>query len=158
MRSMRLVEDGLFLLGRHRHRVLVRVAMQPDLVAGIGHHLHLLGEGLDRVAGDEPGGAQAVVVEHLEQAGAADLPGEEPARDVAGRVLPAVRSRPARHRVHVDADGAEDLLRHALLLIGIERPRRPTLSQLVTVRHNITGRHPGQFERPARSTALVNPL
>ena len=42
--------------------------MQPNLVPGVGHHLHLFGEGLDRVPGDEPGGLDAVAVEQLEQA------------------------------------------------------------------------------------------
>src|SRR5687768_5550367 len=61
-----LVEDGLFLLRCHGNRVLMRVAVKTDLMPGISHHLHLPGKGLDRVAGDEPGGADAVFVEQLE--------------------------------------------------------------------------------------------
>src|SRR3954469_3847841 len=42
-------------------------------------------------------------------------PGQHAPRDVVGRVRAAVRAEPAGDRVHVDADRAEDLLRHALL-------------------------------------------
>src|SRR5215208_6428956 len=157
-----LVENSLFLLRRHGNRVLMGVPVETDLVPGVSHHLHLPGEGLDRVARDEPGGAETVFIEHLEQPGASDLAGEETARYVARRVLTAIRSQPASHGVHVDAEGAKDLLRHVLLLAGIERPRRSSLSQLVTGRHHITGRHAGQFGiyRPdaSRSRSPGDPL
>ena len=65
-----LDQHGLLLLGRHRDRVLVRVAVHADLVAGVHDHLRLLGEGLDRVARDEPGRLQAVLVEQLQEAAA----------------------------------------------------------------------------------------
>jgi peptidoglycan-N-acetylglucosamine deacetylase len=37
-------------------------------VPGVDHHLRLLGEGLDRVPGDEPRRLQAVLVEQLQEA------------------------------------------------------------------------------------------
>ena len=107
-----LEHHGLFLLRRHRDRVLVRVAVHADLVARVDDHLRLLGERLDRVAGDEPRRPQPVAVEELEQARRADLAGEEAPRDVVGGVLAAVGAEPACHRVDVDAVRAEDLLRH----------------------------------------------
>jgi hypothetical protein len=85
-----LQEDGLLLLARHRDRVLVRVAVHADLVAALDHHPGLLGEGLDRVAGDEPRRLDAVALEQLQQPRRADLAGEEAARDVIRRVLTAV--------------------------------------------------------------------
>ena len=88
------------------------VAMDPDLVAGIGHRLHLVRKGLDRVAGDEPRGFDAPAAEQLEQARRADLAGEQPAGDVVGRILAPVGAEPPGHRVHIDAEPAQNILRH----------------------------------------------
>src|SRR3954454_4288287 len=112
------VEDLLLLLGCQRHRVLVAVAVHPDLVAGVRHRPHLLGEGLGRVAGDEPGGLDPEALEQPEQARAPDLAGEQAACDVAGAVLAAVGAEPARDRVDVDPERAEDLFRHSLPLLS----------------------------------------
>src|SRR5207302_1977895 len=81
--------------------------------AGVDDHLRLLGEGLDRVAGDEPGRLQALTLEQLQEARRPDLAGEEAARDVVGRVLAAVRAEPAGDGVDVDADRAQNFLGHA---------------------------------------------
>src|SRR4029079_1526975 len=82
-----LDQDGLLLLRRHRDRVLVRVAVHTDLVAGVDDHLRLLREGLDRVARDEPGRLHVVLVEHLQQAPRPDLAAEYAARDVIRRTI-----------------------------------------------------------------------
>src|SRR5262249_36157299 len=66
----------------------------------------------------EPGRLQAVLLEQLEQPRRPDLTGEQAPRDVVGRILSAVRPEPAGHGVDVDADAAEDLLGHVLLLVG----------------------------------------
>jgi hypothetical protein len=87
--------------------------VHPDLVSGIHDHLRLLGEGLDRVAGNEPRGLEVVLVEELEQARRADLTGEQAAGDVGRRVLAAVGAEPPGHRVDVDPVRADDLLGHA---------------------------------------------
>ena len=79
-----LVHDRLFLLGRHGDRVLVRIAVHADLVAGIGDRLHLLGKGLDGMTGDEPGGLDAPFVEQAKEPLRADLAREHAARDIAG--------------------------------------------------------------------------
>ena len=105
-----LVEHRGLLLAGHRDGVLVRVAVHPDLVAGVGHHAALVGEGLGGVAGDEPGGADAEAPEQLHQPRHPHLAGEQAARDVAGRVLAPVGAEPPGHRVHVDPECAEDLL------------------------------------------------
>jgi hypothetical protein len=55
-------------------------------VAGIGDLLHLLGEGLDRVAGNEEGGLEIVFPEQPQQPDIADLAGEDAALDVRRRV------------------------------------------------------------------------
>ena len=72
-----LVEHDFLLLGRNLDRVLVAVAVDADLVPGRGDSLHLLGEGLDRVAGDESGRLDAEALKQLQQARAADLAGEQ---------------------------------------------------------------------------------
>ena len=64
---------------------------------------------------------QAVLVEQLQQAAAPDLAGEEAARDVAGRVLAAVRAEPARDRVDVDADAQK--ISFAIVLLPFARLR-----------------------------------
>jgi hypothetical protein len=64
--------------------------MNADLVAGVGDHLHLLGECLDRVAGDEPRRGHVVPVEEPEQPWTADLAREQASRDVVGRVVAGV--------------------------------------------------------------------
>jgi hypothetical protein len=58
--------------------------VHADLMALVGHGLHVLGERLDRVAGDEPRRRDVVLVEQLEQAARADL-----AREQAGESPPA---------------------------------------------------------------------
>ena len=110
-----LVEHGRLLLARHRDRVLVGVAVDPDLVTARDDLLGLRREGLDRVAGDEPRRLQVVAVEELQEARRSDLAGEEPAGDVVGRVLASVRPEPAGHRVDVDPVRDEDLLGHSRL-------------------------------------------
>lgn len=53
------------------------VAVQADLVAGVGDHAALFRESLEGVAGDEPGGFDVVLFKHLEKATDADRSGEE---------------------------------------------------------------------------------
>lgn len=103
-----LIEDLGLLLAGHRDRVLVGVTVYADLVARLDDHAGLLGEGLHRVTGDEPGGAQVVAAEQLEQARHPDLTGEQAAADVVGGVLPAVGAEPAGDGVNVDAERADD--------------------------------------------------
>ena len=89
-----------------------RIAVHADLVAGLGDRLHLLGEGLDRMRRDEPGGLDAEALEQAQKARRADLAREHAARDVARAVLAAVRAEPAGDRIDVDAVRAQDLLGH----------------------------------------------
>ena len=107
-----LVEHGGLLLAAHRDRVLVGVAVDPDLVTRRDDLLGLARERLDRVAGDEPGRPELVPPEELEQARRPHLAREETARDVVRRVLATVGPEPPRDRVHVDAVRDEDLLGH----------------------------------------------
>src|SRR5215467_4637548 len=109
-----LVEHGDLLLACHRDRVLVRIAVNADLVSGIRDGLHLGRKGLDRVAGNEPGGLDAEPLKQLEQTQAADLTGKQAARDVVRRVLAAIGAEPAGYGIHIDAEAAEDFLGHAV--------------------------------------------
>ena len=72
-----LVHDSSLLLQRHGDGVLVAVAVQSDLMAGVGDHAALLWESLERVAGDEPCGLDVVLFKHLEQSPDTDRSGEE---------------------------------------------------------------------------------
>jgi hypothetical protein len=67
-----LVQDVALLLQRHISGVLVRVAVQADLVAGIPDHGAFLGEGLQAVARDKPRCLDVVLLQELEQASGAD--------------------------------------------------------------------------------------
>ena len=107
-----LHQDGAFLVGGHGERVLVRVAVQADLVGRLDDQLGFSREALGGVTGDEPRALQAVLAEQLQQPRHADLGGEHAARDVAGRILAAVRAEPTCNRVAVDAECTEDLLLH----------------------------------------------
>ncbi len=107
-----LVQHLGLLLARHGDRVLVAVAMDADLVPGVGDGLHLGREGLDRMSGDEPGGLDPEPFEHPQQPRGADFPREQAAGDVVGRVLAAVRAEPAGHGVDIDAEPAQNLLGH----------------------------------------------
>jgi hypothetical protein len=117
------VQHGLFLLGRHGNRVLMAVAVDADFVARVHHGLHLLGKGLGRVARNEPGGLQAVFVEQLEQPQRADLAREHAARDVVGRVFPAIRTKPAADGIDVHAKRDLDFLAHVMHSYQWERWR-----------------------------------
>ena len=70
------VEYRRFLLARHRNRVLVRIAVDPNLVPGVRDGLHLIGKCLNGMAGDEPGRLDAEPTEKLQEARTADLAGE----------------------------------------------------------------------------------
>ena len=96
------------------------IAVHADLVAGVHNHLHLLREGLDRMARDEPGRPDAELVEKPDHARRADLAGEQAARDIAGRILAAIGAEPAGDRIDIDADGAQDIL------LAAARSRRGT--------------------------------
>src|SRR4051794_4161265 len=72
-----LLENVPLLLRCHGDRVLVRIAVAPDLVPGVYDRLHLLREGLYRVAGDEPGSLHIVLLEELQEARRADLAREQ---------------------------------------------------------------------------------
>jgi hypothetical protein len=73
-------------------------------------------EGLDRVAGHEPGGGQAVLLEKTDEARAADLAAEQAAGDIAGRVLAPVGAEHSGDSVHVDAERDLDVLSHEINL------------------------------------------
>ena len=91
-----LVEDGGLLLAGHRDRVLVRVAVDPDLVAGVDDLLVSLGERLDRVPGDEPGRPEAVLVEQLSSRGVPTSPAKRPREMSSGESSPPYEpSQPA---------------------------------------------------------------
>jgi hypothetical protein len=107
------VEDRLLLHAAEGQRVLVAVAVQADLVARPGHHVGLLGKALDGVAGDEPGLRDPEPLEELEEARHAHLGREDAAADVARAVLAPIAAEPARHRVAMHAEGADDVLGHA---------------------------------------------
>jgi hypothetical protein len=53
------------------------VAVQSNLMAGVGDHAALFWESLERVAGDEPCRLDVVLFEHLEQSSDTDGSGEE---------------------------------------------------------------------------------
>lgn len=72
-----LVQHIALLLERHVRRVLVRVPVQPDLMACVAHHGALLGERLERVARDEPCRRYAVLFKQLEQSSRAEGAGEQ---------------------------------------------------------------------------------
>src|SRR5258708_15881139 len=86
--------------------------MNADLVARVRNRLHLLGESLDRVAGDEPSSLDAEPIEQLQQASASYLSGEEAARNVTRRILVAVGAEPARDSVNLDAKSDAAFFRH----------------------------------------------
>jgi len=106
------VENRHLLLTRHCDRVLVRIAVDADLVPGFRDGFHLGGKCLDRVAGDKPCGLDAEPTEQLQEARTADLPGEQSARNIVGGVLATVRAEPACDRIDIDPEPAQDLLRH----------------------------------------------
>jgi len=72
-----LVHDSSLLLQRHGDGILVAVPMQSNLMSSIGNHATFFGEGLERVAGDEPGGLDVVLVEHLQQTAYPDCTREQ---------------------------------------------------------------------------------
>jgi hypothetical protein len=71
------VHDSSLLLQRHSNGILVAIAVQANLVAGVGDHAALFRESLERVARDEPGGFDVVLFKHLEKAADTDRSGEE---------------------------------------------------------------------------------
>ena len=51
-------------------------------------------------------------LEHPEQPRAADLAGEQAARNVVRRILAAIAAQPARYGIDVDAEAAQNFLGH----------------------------------------------
>src|SRR5690348_2334664 len=87
----------------------MRIAMRPDLVAGLRDLTHLLGKRLDRMARNEPGSFDLVAFVQAQQPWGAHLAGEKAARNIKRRILAAVGAEPARDRVDIDAEAAENL-------------------------------------------------
>ena len=95
-------------------RVLVAVAVVPDLVALGGDAPAHLGKRFDRVPGDEPGRADAALAQQIEQAGRPHPPAELTARQRVRRVGLEVGD-PERHGVEVEAQANLDAGRHGTL-------------------------------------------
>ena len=72
-----LVHDGSLLLQCHGDWILVTVAVQTDLMAGISNHTTFFWERLERVSRNKPGGLDVVFFEHLQQTTDTDRSGEE---------------------------------------------------------------------------------
>lgn len=98
--------------------------MSADLVPGVDDHLHLLGEGLDGVTGDEPGGLHIALLEEVQEPQRPDLSGEQTPRDVVRRVFAPVGAEPARHRINVHTKGTEYLFLRQLLPLSPLSPIR----------------------------------
>lgn len=74
--AVRLVEDEPLLLNGHVGRVLVRVAVESNLVACVPHGGHVFGEGLEAVARDEPGAFDVILGQQLQHALGTDCAGK----------------------------------------------------------------------------------
>lgn len=106
-----LIKDVALLFQGHVGGILVAVAVQADLVAGVADQGAFFREGLEGVARDEPGGFDGILVEELEEATRALVPGPEAPADVACAVLAAVGAEPAGDGVDVDSvAGCGDLM------------------------------------------------
>src|SRR4029077_8852112 len=77
-------------------------------------------------------------IEQLHQPRHADFAGEQAARNIAGRVLAAIRAEPAGDSIDIDAEGAENLLlaaagsRHGAGAVrGVAALRRHQRSRLI---------------------------
>jgi hypothetical protein len=78
-------------------------------MASLDNLLALLRECFYRVAGDEPGRLEIVLLEHVKNTRHADLTGEQAARYIGNRVFPPVGPEPASNGVNVHAEGTEGL-------------------------------------------------
>jgi hypothetical protein len=79
--SSYLVHDCCLLLQCHGNWVLVAVAVQSDLMAGVGDHTAFFWERLERMTGNEPSGLDVVALEHLQETADTDCSGEETLRN-----------------------------------------------------------------------------
>jgi hypothetical protein len=70
------VEHVALLGNRHVGGVFVAVAVETDFVTSVSDHGAFFGEGLEAVAGDEPGCFDVVFFEELEEAPGAYCAGE----------------------------------------------------------------------------------
>ena len=111
----------------------MRIAMRADLVAGLRDLAHLLGKRFDRMARDEPGSFDLVAVVQPEQPWGAHLAGEKAARNIERRILTAIGAEPARDRVNIDAEAAENLFvrggAHGHLPYATDCARTPSASR-----------------------------
>ena len=82
-------QDGALAVRRERREVFVQPAVTGQLVTGRDDRRHALGEGLDRVAGHEPSGRDALAVEQLQDPARPDAGPELAARDGHGAVAAA---------------------------------------------------------------------
>lgn len=96
------VHDSSLLLQRHFLRILVRVAMETDFVAGVNDHSAFRWEGFQRVSGNEPRCGDTVLLEHLQKSLDANGASEQSSADVGGGVFTSIRSKPSGNCVDVD--------------------------------------------------------
>src|SRR5580700_1701305 len=107
-----LQEDRLFLFGRHRNRVLVRITVRANLVTVLDDLPTLVREGVDGMTWDEERSLQLVLLEQAQQADDADLARENAALNIGWRVAATVGAEPARHGIDVRAERTHDLFSH----------------------------------------------
>lgn len=103
--AVRLVEDVSLLLEGHLLGVLVGVAVEADLMPGVAHSRHLLGERLQAVARDEPRGLHRILVEQLQETAHPHRAREYTPAHVARRILAPVGPQPAGNGVHIHTVG-----------------------------------------------------
>lgn len=97
-----LIHDGGLLFEAHCSGVLVGVAVQTNLVAGIPDHCALFGKSLEGMPGYEPCCFDVVLGKELEKAPDTNCAGEETARDVACGVLSSVGAEPSRYSIDIN--------------------------------------------------------
>src|ERR1700733_1655656 len=136
---------GLFLGGRHRHRILMRIAMRADLMSLVHDLAALFREGFDGMARYEESRLETVFLEKPEQPGNADLAGEYAALDIGWRIASSIGPDPARNGVDVRSESTDDF--------SFCHYNSPYLLRLNRMRRNIR-----RVEGAVAPPAFVSPL
>ena len=99
-----LVEDIRLLLAIHSERILVRISVNPDLVAILEDHLRCFRKALHRMTGDVPGGDNSVAPKHFQQPWHAAFRRKDAPRNIARGISTSERTNPQGNGIEMDID------------------------------------------------------
>jgi hypothetical protein len=105
-----LVKHVPLLFHAHIDGIFVTVTVKTNLVSSVAYCSHVFWKSLQTMAWNKPCGLHVILLEELQEALRTDCASKQTARNVAGTVFSAVRSKPPTYRIYVNTIRNENAL------------------------------------------------